>query len=189
MRYAIGVIKLQEISLNILDVAENGVKAGATLVSITVDEQPDQDLLTVIIEDNGCGMTEEQLQQVTDPFFTSRTTRKVGLGIPLIKMAAEMTGGTLTIGSTVGVGTKVTARFGYHHIDRMPLGNTVDTITALVQCNPHMDFVYTRVHGDKTFVMDTREFRAVLGDDISLAEPEVVQYIRAFLDEGEQSVI
>ena len=183
------MIELQEISLNILDVAENGVKAGATLVNITVDEQPDRDLLTVIIEDNGCGMTEEQLRQVTDPFFTSRTTRKVGLGIPLIKMAAEMTGGDLSIESTVGVGTKVTARFGYHHIDRMPLGNMVDTITALVQCNPHMDFVYTRIHGDKTFVMDTGEFRAVLGEEISLAEPEVVQYIRAFLTEGEQSVI
>ncbi len=180
---------MQEISLNILDVAENGVKAGATLVTITVDEQPAEDRLTVIIEDNGCGMSEQQLQQVTDPFFTSRTTRKVGLGIPLIKMAAEMTGGGLSIESTVGVGTKVTARFGYHHIDRMPLGNMVDTVTALVQCNPHMDFVYTRRCKDKMFVMDTREFRAVLGEEISLAEPEVVQYIRAFLTEGEQSVI
>ena len=180
---------LQEISLNILDIAENGVKAGASVVEITVDEQPEKDLLTVTIRDNGCGMDAAKLRQVTDPFFTSRTTRKVGLGIPFIKMAAEMTGGRFSIESEVGVGTTVTAQFGYHHIDRMPLGNLADTVAALVQCNPHMDFLYTHIRGDQVFTMDTKEFRAVLGEEISLAEPEVVQYIRAFLAEREQSVI
>lgn len=175
---------MQEISLNILDIAENGVKAGASLVSITVTEEPAADRLTVIVEDNGCGMDAEQVARVTDPFFTSRTTRKVGLGVPFIKMAAEMTGGTFSIASTPGEGTTVTAVFVYHHIDRMPLGNMAETVGALVQCNPHMDVVYRHRVAQNEFAMDTREFRAVLGD-ISFEEPEVAAYIRSYLAEGE----
>lgn len=176
---------MQEISLNILDIAENGVKAGASLVTITVEEQPEEDRLTVMIEDNGCGMNAEQAKRVTDPFFTSRTTRKVGLGVPFIKMAAEMTGGSFSLRSVPGEGTVVTAVFGYAHIDRMPLGNMAETIGTLVQCNPHMDFVYRHTVANRSFAMDTREFKAVLGEDISLEEPAVASYIRSYLAEGE----
>ena len=102
---------MPEISLNILDVAENSTRAGASLVQITVDVQPEADKLTVIIADDGCGMTPEQIRQVTDPFYTSRTTRKVGLGVPFFKFAAESTGGSFSIESEPGKGTMVTAVF------------------------------------------------------------------------------
>ena len=108
---------MPEISLNILDVAENSTRAGASLVQITVDVQPEADKLTVIITDDGCGMTPEQIRQVTDPFYTSRTTRKVGLGVPFFKFAAESTGGSFSIESEPGKGTMVTAVFTLNHRD------------------------------------------------------------------------
>ena len=114
---------MPEISLNILDVAENSTRAKASLVEITVDTDVAADTLTVVIKDDGCGMTEEQVAQVIDPFYTSRTTRKVGLGVPFFKYAAESTGGSFFIRSQVGVGTVVTAVFVLSHIDRMPLGD------------------------------------------------------------------
>jgi len=132
---------MQELSLNILDVAQNSVRAGATLTEITVDEQPADDRLTISIRDNGCGMAPEQVRQVTDPFFTTRTTRRVGLGVPLLKMAAELTGGSLEITSEPGRGTSLRAVFGLNHIDRMPLGDIAATICSLVQCNPDIDFL------------------------------------------------
>ena len=113
---------MPEIAMNILDVAENSVRAGASLIRITVDISRELDRLNIVIEDNGCGMTAEQVAHVTDPFFTTRTTRKVGLGVPFFKMAAESTGGSFSIESVPGQGTVVTAVFGLSHIDRMPLG-------------------------------------------------------------------
>ena len=127
---------MPEISLNILDVAENSTRAGASLVQITVDVQPEADKLTVIITDDGCGMTPEQIRQVTDPFYTSRTTRKVGLGVPFFKFAAESTGGSFSIESEPGKGTMVTAVFTLNHIDRMPLGDMTATIHTLIQGHP-----------------------------------------------------
>lgn len=111
---------MPEISMNILDVAQNSVRAGARLIGITVAVDEKADTLTVVIEDDGCGMSETQVRQVTDPFFTTRTTRKVGLGVPFFKLAAEASGGSFFITSEEGKGTKVTAVFGYRHIDRMP---------------------------------------------------------------------
>lgn len=174
---------MTEISLNILDVAENSTKAGATLVTITVDADFSADQLTVSIEDNGCGMTPEQVERVTDPFFTSRTTRKVGLGVPFFKYAAESTGGTFSINSDVGVGTTVTATFTLSHIDRMPLGDINTTIHTLVVYHPETDFVYSYRYNDKSFTMDTREFKEILGD-ISFDTPEISAYILEFLNEN-----
>ena len=127
---------MTEISLNILDVAENSTRAGASLVSITVSADTKADRLTVVIEDDGCGMTEEQLARVTDPFFTTRTTRKVGLGVPFFKEAAELTGGSFAIQSEPGKGTSVTAVFVLSSIDRMPLGDISATIHNLVVYHP-----------------------------------------------------
>ena len=174
---------MQELSLNILDVAENSVRAGATLTTILVDEQPQQDLLTIQIADNGCGMSEEQVQRVTDPFFTTRTTRKVGLGVPLLKMAAELAGGSFSIRSKLGEGTTTTATFQLGHIDRMPLGDVAATICTLVQCNPEIDFVYTYRRGEREFSADTRQFRQILGD-VPFDTPEVSDYIREYLNEN-----
>ena len=174
---------MQELSLNVLDIAQNSVRAKADLIEITVDEQPGKDLLTITIADNGCGMSAEQVHKVIDPFFTTRTTRKVGLGVPFLKLAAEMTGGTLAIDSKVNVGTTVTATFGLTHIDRMPLGDMAGTISSLVQCNPDIDFVYTYRRGEQAFAADTREFRQVLAG-VPLSNPEVVGFISSFIREN-----
>ena len=174
---------MPELSLNILDVAKNSVTAGADLITITVAADTAADRLTIAIADNGCGMTEEQVARVTDPFFTTRTTRKVGLGIPFFKMAAELTGGSFTIASTVNVGTTTTAIFGLTHIDRMPMGDLSGSISTLIQASPDIDFVLDYSADDKSFTMDTREFRAILGD-VPLNMPEVLSYIEGFLTEN-----
>ena len=176
---------MTEISLNILDVTENSTRAGAKLVSILVKADTGQDTLTVSIKDDGCEMTKEQAAQVTDPFFTTRTTRKVGLGIPFFKYAAESTGGSFSIQSEVGKGTIVTAVFGLSHIDRMPLGDISSTIHTLIICHPDTEFVYTYEYDDASFTLDTRELKEILGD-IPLNTPEVSQYIMEYLTENKQ---
>ena len=130
---------MTEISLNILDVAENSTRAQASLITIVVDVSTADDYLKVVIADDGCGMTAEQVEKVTDPFFTTRSTRKVGLGVPFFKMAAESTGGSFDIISEPGVGTTVTAVFGFSNIDRMPLGDISSTIHNLIVYHPDSD--------------------------------------------------
>ena len=174
---------MTEISLNILDVAENSTRAGASLVTITVSADTAADRLTVIIDDDGCGMTEEQVAHVTDPFFTTRTTRKVGLGVPFFKYAAESTGGSFTIQSEPGVGTTVTAVFVLSHIDRMPLGDISSTIHTLVVYHPDTDFRYIYEYDGKSFTLDTREFREILGD-VPFDTPEISSYIMEYLTEN-----
>lgn len=173
---------MPEISLNILDVAENSVRAEASLVEIRVSVQPEEDTLTVVISDDGCGMTQEQAERVQDPFFTTRTTRKVGLGVPFFKMAAESTGGSFRIDSEKGKGTTVKAVFGLSHIDRMPLGNISSTVHTLVVFNEHIDFRYTYEYGMRSFVLDTRDMREMLGEEISFSEPEVSAFIKEYLE-------
>lgn len=178
---------MQEISLNILDVVQNSVKAGADLIEISVNEAVTQNTLTVTISDNGSGMSREQLEAVTNPFFTTRTTRRVGLGVPLFKMAAEMTGGSFGISSELGKGTRLEAVFVYDSIDRMPLGDMVGTMSALIQCNPELDFVYTHRYNQAEFQMDTREFRQVM-EDIPLNNPAVLQFIREYIIENYDAI-
>ena len=170
---------MQELSLNVLDIAQNSVRAGARLIEIMVDEQPESDIMTITVADDGCGMTPEQAAHVTDPFFTTRTTRRVGLGVPFLKMAAEMTGGGLTIETAPGRGTTVRAVFGLTHIDRMPLGDIAATICSLIQCNPEIDFTYTYRRGESSFT--------VLGD-VPLSNPEVVAFIGSFIRENTQEI-
>ena len=174
---------MKELSLNILDIVQNSVKAGATRIDILITEKPAEDYLAIEIIDNGCGMDAEFLARVTDPFTTTRTTRKVGLGIPFFKMAAESTGGDFTITSQPGKGTRVKATFGYHHIDRMPMGDLVSTITLLIQGNPEIDFVYTHEYEDRKLEFSCHEVREQLGDQIPLNEPAVLDWIRGYLQE------
>ena len=177
---------MKELSLNILDIAENSVKAGATLTSILLDET--EETLEIKIVDDGCGMSEEVVPRVTDPFYTTRTTRDVGMGIPLFKLCAEQTGGSFSIESLEEAahpenhGTTVTARFFKNHIDFTPLGDVVATMTTLVQGHPDTDFYFRHKKGDCEAVLDTRELREVLGD-VSLAEYEVIKWIEAYLNE------
>ena len=174
---------MPELSLNILDVAKNSVTAGATLVRIGVRADTAADRLTIVIADNGCGMSPETVARVVDPFYTTRTTRKVGLGVPFFKMAAELTGGSLRIDSTVGEGTTVTAVFGLRHIDWMPLGDLAGSFCTLLQPNPEVDFVLDYAVDAAEFTVDTREYRAVL-EGVSLAEPEVLAFLADAIREG-----
>jgi hypothetical protein len=177
---------MKELSLNILDVAENSVKAGADLTEILIEE--DGNRLTLIISDDGCGMSEEVLKSVTDPFYTTRTTRNVGLGIPLLKLAAEQTGGSLEIKSQTaeasldGHGTEVKAVFDKSHIDFTPLGDIVSTITTLIQGHPDTDFLFRHTKGDREASVDTREMREVLGD-VPLDSYEVIKWVEEYLQE------
>ena len=178
---------MPEISLNILDIAENSTRAQATLITISAEADSKADTLTVVIGDNGCGMTPEQVEQVTDPFFTTRKTRRVGLGVPFFKLAAELSGGSFSISSEVGKGTVVTAVFGLSHMDRMPLGDMPSTILTLVTMHEDTDFVYTYRYDDDSFVLDTAQMREILGG-ISFKEPEVSAYILEYLKENTAEV-
>lgn len=176
---------MKELSLNILDVAKNSVRAGASLIHISLMTDTNA-WLTLRIVDNGCGMDHETLHRVTDPFYTTRTTRKVGLGLPLLKLAAEQTGGSLSIESSVQVphnGTTLEARFDTSSIDCMPLGDIISTVCILIAGSPEIDFVFTDSSDHHSVSLDTREIRQVLGDGISLAEPEIQQWIQEYLTE------
>jgi anti-sigma regulatory factor (Ser/Thr protein kinase) len=175
---------MTEISLNVLDIANNSIRAEASLIEIIIQIQRDLDSLTITIADNGCGMTAEQINKVEDPFFTTRTTRKVGLGVPFYKMAAESTGGSFKIESTPGIGTKVVAVFGLSHIDRMPLGDMNSTVHTLITLNTQIDFLYRYIFDRKEFTLDTREFREIL-NDVPLNSPEVSAYIKEYLQENQ----
>ena len=152
-------------------------------MTITVSADTKKDRLTVVIADDGCGMTADELARVTDPFFTTRTTRKVGLGVPFFKEAAELTGGSFDIRSAPGKGTEVTAVFVLSSIDRMPLGDISSTIRSLVIGHPDTDFCYTYDYDGASFSLDTRQFREILGD-IPLNAPEVSSYIMDYLTEN-----
>lgn len=175
---------MKELSLHILDIVQNSVAAGAKFITLDLTEDVNTDLLEFSIKDDGCGMTEETLKKVTDPFTTGRTTRRVGLGIPLLKAAAELTGGGLELTSEPGVGTTVTARFVYDSIDRQPLGNMAETILGLITSYENIDFVYYHRVNEKEFTIDTREIKGILGE-VSLNEPEVVLWLSGFLNENE----
>ncbi|MBQ8321885.1 MAG: sensor histidine kinase [Clostridia bacterium] len=179
---------MKELSLNILDITENSVKAKATLVEIAIEEN--DDILTIAVTDNGIGMTEQTLLSVTNPFYTTRTTRKVGLGIPLLKFAAEQTGGGIEIVSKHVYkypkehGTRIFAKFFKKHIDFTPLGDVISSIVTLVQGHPDVDFVFKHTHPQKNLsvLFDTREVREVL-EGIPLDSFEILTWIKDNLTE------
>ena len=173
---------MKELSLNILDITENSVKAGATLTEISITESGNK--LIISIKDDGCGMSEDIVRSVVDPFYTTRTTRKVGMGVPLFKMAAEQTGGKLEIISDTGEdhGTTVTAYFYKDHLDFTPLGDVISTVTTLIQGHPDTDFLFTHLIDDKEIRLDTRELRAVL-EGVPLNTYDVLEWIRGYLEE------
>ncbi|MBQ4128968.1 MAG: ATP-binding protein [Ruminococcus sp.] len=174
---------MRELSLNVMDVVQNSVSANASLITITVKESDKDDFLDIYIEDNGKGMSEEQVQNVIDPFFTTRTTRKVGLGVPLFKMAAQQTGGSFDIKSQLGVGTTLSAHFIKSSVDMTPLGDINSTVKILIQCNPTLDFVFSHSTDLGEFVLDTRELRQILGEDVPLDTLDVLEWIDGFLKE------
>ena len=173
---------MRELSLNILDIAQNSISAGASLTEIVVNENTKEKTLLIGIYDNGCGMTEEQVKSVIDPFFTTRTTRKVGMGIPLFKMSCEQTGGKFTIESEKGVGTKINALYKTDSIDFTPLGDIASTIVTIVSMNADKEFLYRRVLDDREFIFSTVEIKKIL-DGVPLSEPSVMNWIEEYLNE------
>lgn len=177
---------MQEISLHILDITQNSITAGASLIRVELSRRPDR-TLTVTVADNGCGMTPEQSAAVTNPFYTTRTTRRVGLGVPLFKMTCEMTGGTFRLESTRGKGTVMTAVYHEDHVDCLPLGDMASTMLSLIGANPTVDFLYSYRHGEAGFTLDTREIRAVMGD-IPVNAPEVLSFIKDYIEENQKAI-
>jgi light-regulated signal transduction histidine kinase (bacteriophytochrome) len=171
---------MKELSLNILDITENSVKAGATLTEILLTETTDT--LVITIKDDGCGMSDEVLKSVTNPFYTTRTTRSVGLGIPLFKLSAEQTGGNLCItsvrddGTGSPHGTEITATYNKNHIDFTPLGDVISTVVTLIQGHPDTDFLFIHKTLCGEVSLDTRELRSVL-EDVPLNSYEVLLWI------------
>jgi anti-sigma regulatory factor (Ser/Thr protein kinase) len=174
---------MRELALHILDIAQNSVSAQASTVYINVSELIKEDRLRLEIRDNGKGMDQEMVRAVTDPFFTSRTNRKVGLGIPLLKAAAEACEGWLKITSRPGKGTKVVVEFTRSHIDRMPLGNLADTILSLVIGSPEIHWIFTYRVDVEHFIFDNGLIKRQL-EGIPLSDPHVISYIRNSLEEG-----
>ena len=176
---------MEDLSLHILDIVENSTAAGATLVEIAILQDADRDLLEVTIRDNGRGMDAEMVKNVRDPFVTSRTTRRVGLGISLLEQSTMEAEGSFDIQSELGKGTTVTAAFRLTHIDRKPLGDIGATMVALIMGNPGVDFLYVDNLGGEETVIDTREIKEQL-DGLSITEPAVLQLIKNTVNENRE---
>ena len=174
---------MEDLSLHILDIVQNSISAQADTISLVVTEDPQQDMLTISVDDNGRGMDEETAKRVVDPFYTTRTSRKVGLGLPLLGAVAEACGGNMSINSQLGKGTKIEAQFSLSHIDRPPLGSIPDTMVTLLVCNPEVDFVYEHKTAQGEFVFDTRHVRNEI-PGIAFEDPEILDWIRSYLSEG-----
>ena len=155
---------MKDLSMHITDIVQNSIRAEASNILVGINESKKNDIVEICIKDNGFGMSEEVIKKVTDPFFTSRTTRKVGLGISLLKYKCEMTEGKFNIESETGKGTSITATFKYSHLDRPAFGDLSKTIILLVSSNPEIEFIYTHSTDDGSYTFDTNEIKEVLGD-------------------------
>ncbi|NLS44430.1 MAG: ATP-binding protein [Firmicutes bacterium] len=178
---------MRELSLHILDIAQNSIEAGADSIEIIITENESSDTLTICILDNGSGIPAEALDNITDPFVTSRKTRRVGLGIPLFKEAARAAGGGLQIRSAVGKGTEIKADFSLSSIDRAPLGNIAETMALLMVCNPEVHFKYEHIRGNTKFMCSTSSLEEIL-NGIPLGSPGAVSVIRSFIDGGLEDI-
>lgn len=178
---------MQELSLNVLDIVQNSISAKAALIEIEISSDTKNKTMSIFIRDNGCGMTQEKVKQVLDPFYTTRTTRKVGLGIPFFKMTATMTGGDFKLSSQPAVGTTLFASYKTDHIDMLPLGDMAATMLSLISVNPDIDFLYTYKVNDNGFTMDTRQVKTIL-EGLPVNSPEVLAFIKTFIEENQEEI-
>ena len=178
---------MKDLSLHIIDIFQNSVSAKASRIDLMISEDTERDLLFIEIKDNGIGMSTEMLKNVTDPFFTTRTTRKVGLGIPLLKQGAELTGGSFEIDSIQGLGTVIKVVFKHSHIDRQPLGDLAGAVVLTASSYPKIRFVYKHVKNGAEFVFDTQEINEVL-DGISIQIPEVVLMLKELIESNLEEI-
>jgi hypothetical protein len=178
---------MKNLALHILDILQNSITAGATLIELNIDEHRHDGMLCLEISDNGCGMPPSLLARVTDPYVTSRTTRNVGLGLPLLKLNAELAGGSFTITSAEGAGTRVQARFAAGHPDTPPMGDITGVIILTICSNISVDFLY--IHRSKTgeYRFDTREVKEML-DDVPLDNHEVRRFLTEMLRENLEAI-
>ena len=174
---------MEDLSLHILDIAENSIDAGASLVRIRIEEETKGDRLSITISDNGRGINSERLKMVTDPFFTTKTVRRIGLGLPLLKQAAEECGGLFSISSEEGQGTTISASFMRSHIDRKPLGDLASTLTTLIAGNPEVDYILEYSRDNYNYRLDTSWVRKELGG-LPLNTPKVLELIREEIKAG-----
>ncbi len=171
---------MRDLSLHILDLVQNAIEAGASEIQLEIVEDTTLDRLCIKLVDNGRGMSPSELGKVTDPFVTTRTTRKVGLGLSLLAMSTSCCDGSLTIDSAVGQGTTVTACYRYSHLDRPPLGPLPPTLVTILAANPGIRFCYRHIYNGKSFEFDSQEIAVVLGD-IPFTQPEVLIWLKQFL--------
>ncbi|MDR3090966.1 MAG: ATP-binding protein [Clostridiales bacterium] len=174
---------MKELSMNIMDIAQNSVRAEADFIEITIEENTEEDLLSFTIADNGRGMSAEFLRNVSDPFHTSRTTRRVGLGIPLVRQTCESCGGELSINSAPGAGTTLTASMKYSHIDRPPWGDLAEAVFLTILMNPGIRFRYKHTFNGETYELDTLEVSEAL-DGAPLDAPDVSRWLKDNIKEG-----
>lgn len=174
---------MEDLSLHILDIVENAIAAKAKKIGVSITEEPERDRLIIEIKDDGIGMDEEVSQKAIDPFFTTRSSRKVGLGLSFLNQAAQEAGGFLRIESELGKGTIVTATFQYHHIDRKPLGSMTETMTTLLIGNPQLDITYTHQKEGKSYVLNSQMIKERFKEP-SLISPEIIQWLKKHLKEG-----
>ena len=174
---------MEDLSLHILDIVENSINAGANRVEIRILEDIERDIFSIEIRDNGKGINREDLKKVTDPFYTTRSTRRVGLGLPFLLQSAREAEGDISITSEEGVGTTVYAYFKHSHIDRKPLGNIIDTLIVLIAGNPDIDFLYEHRCNSKTYSMDTKEIRPELGG-IPINSAAAIEIIKRDVQNG-----
>jgi len=173
---------MEELSLHILDIAENSVAANADKIEIKIVEDEEKDFLSVEIKDNGIGMDKETIKKVLDPFFTTKKTRRFGLGLSLLSEAAKAANGNFSINSKEGKGTKVKAEFQYSHIDRQPLGDIGQTILTLVMGNPEVNLVYTHKRNSHEYNLDIRKLKQKLKDQY-INSPDGIRMLRENLEE------
>lgn len=178
---------MKELSLHILDIARNSIVAGSKNIRICIIEDLEKDELVIKIKDDGKGMDEETVKKVVDPFYTTRTTRKVGLGVPMFKANAEACNGTFEIKSELGIGTELIARFEHSHIDRVPLGNMADTIITIINGDANIDLLYTHEIDDEKFTLNTKDIRKRLGD-VSITNIDVLIWLKSYISEGLEEI-
>lgn len=178
---------MKDLSLHILDIVQNSIRAKAKLIGIEIAERPNENQLIITITDDGTGMRPEQLQRAIDPFYTSRTTRKVGLGLSLFKQNAEMTGGNFKIESELGKGTKVTAIFGMNHLDRPLMGDLVGTLLILICSSEEINYVFKHQTAFGGFELDTRKVRQTL-ENVPISNPEVRLFLKEMLQDNLEQI-
>jgi light-regulated signal transduction histidine kinase (bacteriophytochrome) len=175
-----------ELALHILDISQNSLRAGATLVEITLIEDIKKDRLAILIKDNGCGMNASEIEKALDPFYTTKKVRRIGLGLPMLKQAALQTDGNFIIESEPGKGTFISVEMRHSHIDRQPVGDVAGAIIALILERPEVDILFTYRRDSYEYILDTREIRETL-DAVPLNNMDVIGYIRDSIREGVSS--